>query len=187
MPKFFDHFLNRNLAHVVRFNNRPQHFPESVAEHSYYVAYFALLLCKVMTKHNLEVDTTKVLQMALIHDSEEGFSGDILNPFKHYNDRVFEAIREVNKEMIDEVFADLPDNLAKELIQIWKEENAATSLEAQVVKVADKLSLLSKCFEEIKAGNLYFKEIYSRELKELSNLDWDWWEKVRSEVLSGAN
>jgi putative hydrolase of HD superfamily len=186
MAKFFDHFLNRNLAHVVRFNNRPQHFPESVAEHSYYVAYFSLLLCRVMEKNKLKVNSAKVLQMALIHDSEEGFSGDILNPFKHYNDRVFQAIREVNREMVGEVFADLPDYLNSEMVEIWKEENAATSLEAQVVKVADKLSLLSKCFEEIAGGNSYFKEIYSRELRGLANLQWSWWVKIRREVLAGS-
>lgn len=183
MAKFFDHILNRNLAQVVRFNNRPQHFPESVAEHSYYVAYFGLLLCKLLDEKKISVDSTKVMQMSLIHDSEEGLTGDILNPFKHHNDKVFQAIREVNKEMIKEVFSDLPANLAKDLEELWKEENAHTSLEAQVVKISDRLSLLSKCFEEIEAGNDYFKEIYTRELKELKKLDWDWWAKIRGQVL----
>lgn len=186
MAKFFDHFLNRNLAHVVRFNNRPQHFPESVAEHSYYVAYFSLLICRVMAKNSLKVDTNRVLQMALIHDSEEGFSGDILNPFKHYNDKVFKAIREVNREMVGEVFVELPAYISSEMVAVWKEENLSKSVEAQVVKVADKLSLLSKCFEEIHGGNNYFKEIYSRELKELSTLEWGWWVKIRSEILAGS-
>lgn len=186
MAKFYDHFLNRNIAQVIRFNNRPQHFPESVAEHSYYVAYFAMLLCKVLVKHKVEVDPTKVMQMALIHDSEEGLTGDILNPFKHYNDKVYQAIRDVNLDLIGEVFIDLPKDLADELITLWQEENAATSLEAQVVKVADKLSLISKCFEEIHAGNNYFKEIYSRSLKELSSLKWPWWMKIKGEVLVGS-
>ncbi len=184
MAKFFQHLLNRNLAQVVRFNNRPQHFPESVAEHSYYVAYFGLLLCKLLDKKNIRVDSTKVMQMALIHDSEEGLTGDILNPFKHHNDKVFSAIREVNKEMIKEVFSDLPKDLATDLEDLWKEENAQTSLESQVVKISDRLSLLSKCNEEIEAGNDYFKDIYSRELKELKKLDWVWWVKVRKEVLN---
>ena len=182
--KFFDHFLNRNLAHVVRFNNRPQHFPESVAEHSYYVAYFTSLLTAVMLKTGQKVDSSKAVQMALIHDAEEGFSGDILNPFKHYNQKVFQAIREVNREMITEMFTDLPEDLTKEIVDLWKEENASTSLEAQVVKIADKLSLLSKCHEEISAGNNYFKEIYTREIKELKTLSWPWWVKIRAKVLS---
>src|SRR4030066_1982751 len=108
MAKVFDYFLNRDLAHVSRFNNRPQHFPESVAEHSFYVAYFVLIICSLLEKKKIKVDTKKALAMALIHDSEEAFSGDILNPFKHFNEKVFSAIREVNKETIGEMFADLP-------------------------------------------------------------------------------
>jgi 5'-deoxynucleotidase len=187
MPKFFDHFLNRNLAHVVRFNNRPQLFPESVAEHSYYVAYFTMLLTSVMKKNKISVDAQKAVQMAMIHDAEEGFSGDILNPFKHYNDKVFAAIREVNREMIAEMFVDLPKALSTEIVDLWKEENAATSVEAQVVKIADKLSLLSKCHEEIQTGNNYFKDIYSRELKELKTLKWPWWAKIRPQILTSSS
>ena len=186
MAKIFDHLLNRDLAHVVRFNNRPQHFPESVAEHSFYVAYFVLIICSLLEKKKLKVDTKKALAMALIHDSEEGFSGDILNPFKHFNEKVYSAIREVNRQMVGEMFADLPVDLNNELVQLWKEENAAKSIESQIVKVADKLQLLSKCFEEIAAGNTYFEEIYKKSLSELKKFDTPWWKKIASEVLSGA-
>lgn len=187
MARLFDHFLNRDLAHVTRFNNRPQHFPESVAEHSFYVGYFVLLLCRILEKKALMVDTTKALQMALIHDMEEGFSGDILNPFKHYNDKVYNAIRDVNKDMIWEMFAGLPKDISEELVELWNEEGKGKSLEAQVVKVADKLSLIAKCFEEIAAGNKYFAHIYEREVEALRKLDWDWWQTIKKEVLSGAH
>ena len=186
MAKIFEHFLNRDLAHVTRFNNRPQHFPESVAEHSFYVAYFVLILCSLLEKKKVRVDTKKALAMALIHDTEEAFSGDILNPFKHFNEKVFQSIREVNKQMIGEIFTDLPENLGSELVDLWNEENASKSREAQIVKVADKLQLLSKCFEEIQAGNSYFDEIYKHSLFELKKLNLPWWRKIRIEVLSGA-
>jgi len=124
--------------------------------------------------------------MALIHDAEEGLSGDILNPFKHFNDEVYQAIRKVNREMIGEMFVDLPTDLQKELIAFWNQETAARTTEAQVVKVADKLQLLSKCFEEIQAGNNYFEEIYKDQLSLLKKLDFPWWGKIRDEVLAGA-
>ena len=186
MAKIYDHILNRVLAHVTRFNNRPQHFEESVAEHTFYVAYFVLIICSLLEKKKIKVDTKKALQMALIHDAEEGFSGDILNPFKHFNDNVSKAIRDVNKQMIGEAFEGLPKDLQKNFVELWNEEQVALSTEAQIVKVADKLSLLSKCFEEIQSGNNYFQEIYKWQLSGLKRLDHHWWKKVRDTILSGA-
>ena len=186
MAKIFDHLLNRSLAHVTRFNNRPQHFPESVAEHSFYVAYFTLIICSLLAKKKITVDTKKALAMAIVHDAEESFSGDILNPFKHFNEKVYSAIREVNKEMIDETFVDLPTDLQKEFVGLWNQESATESPESQIVKVADKLQLLSKCFEEIQAGNSYFGEIFKDQLSALKKLNLPWWQKIRDEVLAGA-
>jgi len=186
MAKIFDHLLNRSLAHVTRFNNRPQHFPESVAEHSFYVAYFTLIICNLLAKKKIKVDTKKALAMAIVHDAEEGFSGDILNPFKHFNEKVYSAIREVDREMIKETFVDLPGALQKEFVDLWNQENADKSTEAQIVKAADKLQLLSKCFEEIQAGNNYFAEIYKDQLSLLKKLDFPWWKAIRDEVLAGA-
>ncbi len=186
MAKIFEHILRRDLAHVTRFNNRPQHFPESTAEHSFYVAYFVLILCQLLEKNGIKVDSKHSLMVALVHDAEEAFSGDILNPFKHFNDKVNKAIAEVNKEMIKEVFIDLPADLNSDLVELWKEDNDGKSLEAEVVKVADKLSLLSKCFEETQAGNSYFAEIYKHALIDLKNLDKPWWNKIKFQVLDGA-
>ena len=186
MPKIFEHLLNRSLVHVTRFNNRPQHFEESVAEHSFYVAYTTQILCWLLTDTKIKIDTEKAVQMALIHDQEEGFSGDILNPFKHYNKKVSDAIKEVNKETINMVFEDLPAKMSKDFVNLWHEESERNSIESQVVKVADILSLVSKCFEEMEAGNNYFSEIYKKEIKNLGSLNYPWWKKIRNNVLSGS-
>lgn len=186
MPKIFDHLLNRNLAHVTRFNNRPQHFEESVAEHSFYVAHITQVICWLLTEKKVKIDSNKAIQMALIHDQEEGFSGDILNPFKHFNPKVESAIKEVNKETIQMMFENLPGKMSKDFVKLWQQESARDSIEAQVVKVADTLSLISKCFEEMEAGNSYFAQIYKKELKNLRTLSYPWWKKIRGQVLSGA-
>lgn len=186
MANIFDHLLNRNLAHVTRYNNRAQHFPESVAEHSFYTAYFSLILCSLLEKKKIKVNRERALAIALVHDVEEGYTGDIINPFKHFNDEVYAAIKKVSSEMVKEMFVGLPKNLQEEMLALWKDDSDGKSMESQVVKTADKLSLLSKCFEEIQAGNLYFEEIYKWQLSSLKKLEFPWWKKVRKEVLSGA-
>jgi putative hydrolase of HD superfamily len=182
----FSYLLNRSLAHVKRFNNRPQHFPESVAEHSFYVAHFTQIICVLLKEREVKIDQEKAVAMALIHDVEEGFSGDILNPFKHFNEKVASAIREVNEETIGMMFEDLPEKTSQHFIELWYEEQKRQSIESQIVKVADSLSLISKCYEEIEAGNNFFQEIYKIQLRALKNLDYSWWKPIQKEILSGA-
>lgn len=186
MARIFNHFLNRNLAHVKRFNNRPQHFPESVAEHSFYVAHFVQILCWLLNESLVKVDTERAVNMALVHDTEEGFSGDILNPFKHYNAKVAKAIADVNEETISMMFEELPAKISKNFIDLWHAEQKRDSIESQVVKVADSLSLISKCYEEMETGNNYFQEIYKKELRNLKTISFPWWANVRDQILSGA-
>jgi 5'-deoxynucleotidase YfbR-like HD superfamily hydrolase len=183
MKPMFTHIQNRALAHVMRFNVTPQHFPESVVEHSYYTAYFVSILCNVLEKSE-QIDTKKALEMALVHDMEEMFSGDIVTPFKHYSKEVEEAIAKVNKETIPKVFEGLPQDLAGHYISLWTEEGKGESVEAQVVKVADKLSLIAKCAEEIRVGNEAFQDIYNSGVQFLEDYNKPWWQKIKDQILA---
>ncbi|MCH7552278.1 HD domain-containing protein [Patescibacteria group bacterium] len=179
----FSHILNRGLAHVMRFSSTPQHFPESVAEHSFYTAYYVSLLCDLLVKVDIQINREKAITMALIHDTEEMFSGDILNPFKHYSNEVKEAIQRVNEEVIPQMYEGLPDDMKEKYIGLWNEESQGESTEAQLVKIADRLSLLSKCAEEVKVGNGFFKKIYESQLQFLLDFDTVWWKKIKHQVL----
>lgn len=121
--------------------------------------------------------------MALMHDIEEMYSGDILGPFKHHSPEVCDAIRKVNKEIIKEVFEDLPQELAEHYVSLWNEEGRGKTIEAQIVKTADKLSLIAKCSEEIKAGNQFFNEIYDKQLKALHDDKKEWWVRIKHQVI----
>jgi len=179
----FEHFLDRSLAHVVRFNSRPQHFPESVAEHTFYVAYFSSLLMSFLKETGEEINEARVLKMALVHDMEESFSGDILTPFKHFNEEIVQAIDKVNQQVVHLVFENLPNNIRSEYVSLWAENSEHQTIEAQIVKVADKISLLAKCREEMKAGNDYFRRIYERDMEKLREAEYPWWRKIRPEIL----
>ncbi len=183
MNDAFEHFLDRSLAHVTRFNGKPQHFPESVAEHSFYTAYFASVILYFLRNAGEEVDEAKVMKMAIVHDAEEGFSGDIVNPFKHFNDQILSAIASVNEQTIGFMFEHLPQGLREEYINIWKEESVQRTKEAQVVKLADRFSLVSKCYEEMKVGNDFFRPIYEGELQRIDKLNYPWWQKIKADIM----
>lgn len=178
------HLLNRSLAHVIRFSSWPGHFSESVAEHSFFTAYFTSLIVQALRQNHYEIDGEKAITMALVHDMEETFSGDILSPFKNRTPELKSAIRQVNQETIHLVFQDLPERFAQHYISLWNEEGRGESIEAQIVKIADRLSLLSKCAEEVKTGNQYFGEIYTDALENLQQYEAEWWQDIKEEVLS---
>lgn len=185
-PNVFRHILNRSLAHVMRFNLKPQHFPESVADHSYFTAYIASILAGILEKKGIELNKEKALAMALVHDMEEMFSGDIVTPFKYHSAEVTEAIQKVNRELIGDVFSDLPEDMASHFVSLWNEEGKGETIEAQVVKVSDKLSLIAKCAEEVRVGNEFFKEIYDNGMRFLREYDKPWWRDIKDEVLPAA-
>ena len=178
----FTHVQRRSLAHIVRFSAYAQNFPESVAEHSFFVAYITAVLCQLLKTKKVTIDSEKAITMALVHDMEEMFSGDILGPFKHHSPEVALAIRRVNERLIGEVFAGLPNRLVSHFVSLWNEEGKQKAIEAQVVKLADRLSLIAKCSEEIKGGNQFFKPIYATELASLKKYNKPWWKKIKNEV-----
>ncbi len=180
----FTHLQKRSLAHIVRFSAYAQNFPESVAEHSFFVAYITAVLCQLLKRKKVKIDSEKAVMMALVHDMEEMFSGDILGPFKHHSPEVTLAIRKVNERLIGEVFAGLPDKLASHFVSLWSEEGEQQSIEANVVKLADRLSLIAKCSEEMYFNNTSSTQIYTKELASLKKYNKPWWKKIKNEVLA---
>ena len=151
----------RRLVHTHRFSTVPQSFGESVAEHSYFVAVYSRVLAHYAEKKGYKVDVKEVLDRALMHDAEEVFSSDIVYPFKHYGDGgLAKEIDRINNVVISEVFATLPKELEEEFVSIWKRAKEGDTIETQIIKAADTLSLLSHAFEQIHMGNHYFISLW---------------------------
>lgn len=55
---------------------------ESIADHSYAVALTVMLLVDALRDEGVDVDGERALRMALVHDTPEAKTGDILMPQK---------------------------------------------------------------------------------------------------------
>jgi putative hydrolase of HD superfamily len=121
--------------------------PESIAEHTYGVCVVATLLVDDLRARGMTLDGERVLRMALLHDAAEAFTGDIPMPAK--TEKLDAALEEAEATLLARVLP--PAHLA-----LWKEAEEGTTLEARVVKAADKVQMLVKAltYEQQRRGRL---------------------------------
>ena len=105
---------------------------ESVAEHSFGVALLALVLAD---EYSVELDTAKVIRMALIHDLGEIYAGDF-TPADNIdrNDKYT-----LEKQSVAKVLEKLPNGF--KWIALWEEYEIGESAESHFVKQLDKLEM----------------------------------------------
>lgn len=130
--------------------------PENVQEHSHQVAVLAHALAVIRNeKFGGRLDPGAVAVAALYHDASEILTGDMPTPIKYDNPTIQSAYKEV--EAVAE--RKLLELLPPELRGVYKPILTPRDPEIlRLVKAADKLSAYIKCVEELKAGNLEFRE-----------------------------
>ena len=105
---------------------------ESVAEHSWRVSLMACLL-----RHEFpDVDMDRVIDMCLIHDLGECFTGDIPTFNKTDDDR------SVEDSLLAEWVDSFPEDISSDLKSLYAEMNAQETKEARIFKAMDKLEAL---------------------------------------------
>ena len=127
------------ILHVAeRLKDTPRHCtttngrPESVAEHSWRVTLMASLL-----RHEFpDLDMDKVVNMCLIHDLGECFTGDIPAFVKT------DADRKTEDALLDQWVKSLPEELSSDISALYKEMEAQETAEAKLYKALDKLEAL---------------------------------------------
>ena len=128
-----------DILHVAeRLKDTPRHCTttngrtESVAEHSWRVSLMASLL-----RHEFpDLDMDKVVNMCLIHDLGECFTGDIPAFVKT------DADRKTEDALLDQWVKSLPEELSSDISALYKEMEAQETAEAKLYKALDKLEAL---------------------------------------------
>lgn len=108
---------------------------ESIAAHTAQVALLVAMLCDLCREAGLQVDGERALRMALVHDAPEARLGDVPMPVK--TPAVDAALHEVERTIAHAV-------LTPALIEDWEISEAGETLEAKLVKAADKIQMLHK-------------------------------------------
>ena len=130
---------------------------ESVAEHSFGVAVIAMLLADRARSRGVEVNVERLLRMALMHDLTEARTGDLPSTIKEYFDRA--AVRAADERIAEEMVAELGQT-GQSYLELWRDYEHRASIEARLVKAADKLDLLVQSREYEKGGARSLQEFW---------------------------
>ena len=108
--------------------------PESVSEHGFHLVFLAWALAAELP----ELDRTRVMELALVHDLAEVRTGDLPRTAAHYLPDGAKATAELAAAR------DLLAPLGERAIQLVSEYQAGESAEARFVAACDKLQILIK-------------------------------------------
>lgn len=143
--------VNRRLSNILRYNNTPRIRGESVAEHSFYVAFYVMMLSDFVEG----IDKDKALCMALLHDVEEAISGDIPQNVKNEYPVLNEALEEMNFLIAKKIFTGVDEKY----LNLWCSTREINTLESKLVLLADILSGYMYTLDELNMGNTFMKHI----------------------------
>lgn len=126
--------LKNELRHSFTSSGRQ----ESVAEHTWRMSLMAVLLSSKLDK---KVNFEKLIKMIVIHDIVEIEAGDTPVPFMVENDTLKIQKEEREKLAIENIRANLGEEIGKEIFDLWHEFEARETYEAQVAYALDKLEV----------------------------------------------
>lgn len=151
------------LRYVNRFSTCRVLNPETVAEHSFFVAYYALMIarwCIIQTSiHCSIINYEKLLSRALLHDIDEATTGDVPRTFKYSDDKLKSVLEIVAKKGVENLAMKLwPQSPVSDgIVEDWNRAKDDT-VEGRIIEFADFLSVLSYLYEEIRASNFIMRE-----------------------------
>lgn len=155
------------LADMNRYNNRIRLKNESIAEHSFFVAYNII---KIGYDYKIPNDVVnEAVSMAIAHDYPESFTSDLPHDCKQRYPELRKLLYSIECDFLR---AEMP-----ELLDRYELLTKGDSLEALLVDLGDAISVLQYTNREISLGNntedmkIIHNEVCSRVTSLFTKLD----------------
>jgi putative hydrolase of HD superfamily len=145
LEKIFN-FLQKieNLKGTLRYNETTSGRKESAADHSWRMALMTFIIADEL---KLDVDITRSIKLALVHDLAEALTGDIDSVLVAEGEFSKEEKERLEIEAIRKLQDTLPESIGKEISELWHEYNDCETREAKYVKALDKIETLTQLAE----------------------------------------
>ena len=145
------------LKNLIRYNHKTRLKDENVAEHSFFVSIFSLMLCKQL-KLNDNITFTCLVK-ALLHDMPEINLNDITHDVKDILN-LHSLLKQYEDKYFNNIFPDfatLMNDNSENIINL-------------IVKYADTMSVLQYSINEKQLGNTTFDVIEKDAIERLNKL-----------------
>lgn len=157
------------MRYVTRYSSYRITHPENVAEHSYYVVFYATMIAWWCEDLGEDIDWKTLMFYAMIHDVEESRSGDVPREFKYSDPELKKMLNQAADKAMVQLVGKLlsgggPESLQDEsddryddrdwLMDTWRSAKSDT-IEGSIVAFADFLSVLSCLVQEKESGNQF--------------------------------
>jgi len=143
------------LRYVTRFSTCHRTHQETVAEHSFYVSLYCYFISMHLKSLGFRIDLGDVLTRALIHDLDEGLTGDVPRPFKYVNKTLPAELRAGAATAMEKILETIygSDKAARAEIYMRWAHGKEDGLEGAVLAFADYLAALAYVWREVATGN----------------------------------
>jgi 5'-deoxynucleotidase YfbR-like HD superfamily hydrolase len=158
--KLAEEFLrgdHRRIAVTFRYSGQFMNRDENVAEHSWFVAFYSLMIYHRLLKddpENPEIlsPTFKgdLLERATMHDLDEMISGDFHRTFKYSDEEMRYHIERVLRTKVEQWVKalELPNSVINSIT-----EAKSRGLAGEIISIADMIGVCSYVCENIEMGN----------------------------------
>ena len=138
ISKIFDFFeISNRLKQTVRWKATPQMEPkESSADHSWHMALLAFI---VATELNLEIDLSRALQIAVVHDLIEALTDDYDYTLIKLGKMTVEQKMAEEQAAIEKIRAALPKKIGTNIASLWAEYRDSKTEEGKFINATDKI------------------------------------------------
>lgn len=143
--------------HVFRFAGTPVNHRENIAEHSFYVTLYALLLGEeYIQQWGGTINRGALMMRAMVHDLEENLTGDVVRSVKYAGDQsIKDALHKIGNSVMLRMSEDTG---APVLHDYWRCAKDAT-LEGRIVALADLITVAAYAIQEKRSGNNNMHEV----------------------------